>query len=167
MIKDTDKRAIIEEVLVEFQQLESELSSKRFTIIHGDLNEANILVSGITNPKVTGIIDFQDVHGAPTIFDLAILSAYVLLECNVGPELEGPKHLIRGYESILPLSQEDRNMVPTLVASRLCQSLVLGAYSYSQRQDEYVMKTAKKGWVILNLIRNKWTKEELIKLWFS
>lgn len=140
---------------------------KSFSVIHGDLNEANILVSGLQDPQVKGIIDFQDVHGAPSIFDLAIFCTYVLLECDVGPELEGPKHLIRGYESILPLTQEERNAIPTLVACRLCQSLVLGAYSYSQRPDEYLLKTAKNGWNLLDKIRNKWTKEQLKELWFS
>ena len=156
---------MVEQVIEDFKQILPSLDSRNFTVIHGDLNEGNILVSGGEDPVVTGIIDFQDVHGAAAIFDLAIFATYVLLETD--PDLTTPKHLIRGYESICPLKDEEKDLIPILVASRLTQSLVIGAYSYSQTPEEYLLKTAKNGWEILTLLRKKLTHESIKELWFS
>lgn len=53
----------------------------------------------------------------------------------------------------------------TLIASRLCQSLVLGLYAYQRDPtNEYVLYTQKNGWTML---RELWTArtEDLAKIW--
>lgn len=53
------------------------------------------------------------------------------------------------------------------VAARLCQSLVLGAYTHSLDPDnDYVLITQSNGWTILEQL---WSMpdEELDQLWFD
>lgn len=51
------------------------------------------------------------------------------------------------------------------VSARLCQSLVMGAYSYLQDPgNEYLLTTSQKGWDVLQLIWNT-PKTDLMSKW--
>jgi len=51
------------------------------------------------------------------------------------------------------------------VSARLCQSLVLGAYSYLQDPgNDYLLSTAAKGWNVLDIIWNT-PQTELMRRW--
>lgn len=53
------------------------------------------------------------------------------------------------------------------VAARLCQTLVLGVYSYSLNPgNEYLISTHKAAWSLLNKIWNT-SSDELDEIWFS
>lgn len=51
------------------------------------------------------------------------------------------------------------------VAARLCQSLVMGAYSHSlDPGNDYVLFTSKIGWDILTRL---WETPDIEELWFT
>lgn len=53
------------------------------------------------------------------------------------------------------------------MAARLCQSLVLGCYSYTlDPENDYVLESQANGWKMLKLIWET-PNEELDELWFS
>lgn len=58
------------------------------------------------------------------------------------------------------------NIFQTMVASRLCQSLVMGAYTYSlDPGNEYLLTTAKTGWGLLERVWTEKSDEEIISCW--
>lgn len=50
----------------------------RSGILHGDLNEQNVL-TGPEDDEVRAILDWGDVHGGPRLFDVAVMLTYVLI----------------------------------------------------------------------------------------
>lgn len=61
--------------------------------------------------------------------------------------------ILRGFNSICPLTVEERKYLRLLVASRLSCSVTLGAYSYQQNpQNEYLLLHAQPAWNALDLL---------------
>jgi hypothetical protein len=60
---------------------------------------------------------------------------------------------LRGYHSVCPISDIERQHLPLLIACRLSCSVTLGAYSYKQNPgNEYLLLHSVPGWDALNLI---------------
>ncbi|XP_047371480.1 hydroxylysine kinase isoform X2 [Vespa velutina] len=115
-------------------------------MIHGDLNEQNILVNK-EGTDIMAIIDFGDTQKTCLIFELAIAICYVLLErkdINLG------KHVIEGYQSVRKLTDLEKKILKVSVCARICQSLVMGAYSHlNDPKNKYILTTQKNGWPLL------------------
>lgn len=168
VITDPDRLALVQQIIKDFDHKVLSLAASLPTaLIHGDFNEQNILVEkdGENSWNVTGILDFGDVHEAPQIFDLAISCTYMMLECKTMDPLLAPRHCIRGYQTIRKLSELEWTVLPLCVMSRLAQSLILGAYSYSlEPTNEYLLTTARTGWNILAALK-ECGYQDLVQLW--
>ena len=70
-----------------------------------------------------------------------------------------------GYHSVHPLSSEELEVLPVLVAPRFCQSLLCGAFisKHVDPGNEYILETAKNGWKVFEEF---WTtpEEEVLQL---
>ncbi|XP_031638487.1 hydroxylysine kinase-like [Contarinia nasturtii] len=168
-LNDTKKQALVEEILKEFnEQILSHSADFAKGVIHGDCNEHNIVVTK-TSPdadefRVTGIIDFGDTCYSFYVFELAITIAYMLLQSC---ELETAGFVIAGYQELRPIPTNERNVLKICVAARLCQSLVLGAYTHTlDPENDYLLSTQDNGWKMLSMIWEK-PKNELDELWFT
>ncbi|KAL9986322.1 hypothetical protein ACROYT_G000458 [Oculina patagonica] len=135
--------------------------------IHGDANCANILV---TSDDSFGFIDFGDLNYTCRVFELAISLMYIL---NVDGALSCGRtrmagYFFAGYKSINPLSDEELQLLHVLVASRFCQTLVLGAYTSKNLDPDnaYVMETSRNGWKNFEAFW-KVPKEETLKTWLE
>ena len=146
-------------------------------VIHGDINEQNLIVSeksvpGGTSPEqaeheVYGIIDFGDSTYSYYVFDLAIAIMYMSVDNKVIDPLLAGGHVLAGYCSVLPLNEFEFDVLKVCVAGRYAQSLVLGQYTISiDPGNDYVITTAKNGWSQLEKL---WTtpKAELYQKWHS
>ncbi|XP_031832464.1 hydroxylysine kinase isoform X1 [Nomia melanderi] len=130
-------------------------------IIHGDLNEQNIVVNS-NGTEVTAVIDFGDTHRTCLIFELAITLCYMMLQAG---DLAMGKYVIEGYQDIRKLTNLEKKILKVTVCARICQSLVMGAYSYlNDPQNDYLLVTQKSGWVLL---KNLWpiSQEEVLQRW--
>nr|XP_034970030.1 hydroxylysine kinase isoform X2 [Zootoca vivipara] len=133
------------------------LRSFRPCIIHGDLNDHNILVdTDVTSPKgsqyrVSGILDFSDMSYGYYVFEVAILIMYMMIESKDPLSVGG--HVLAGYESVVPLTEEERGALFLLVTGRFAQSLVMAAHTtlLQPENKEYLMTTSKTGWKRLQL----------------
>lgn len=166
-LPDHDRKQIVEEVVEQFEtKVLAHIDDLDKQIIHGDYNEQNILVSPVRpnsdEYKVAGVIDFGDTSLSPVIFELAIAMAYIILDAN---DLAAGGIVLAGYTSIKPIPKEHLKFIKTCVAARLCQSLVMGAYTYTiQPTNDYVLVSQKKGWPILEeLWKEKF--EEIDQIW--
>lgn len=89
----------------------------RQSVIHGDLNEANIIIK---DNAVQGFIDFGDISYAPVVCELAILLTYTMMmfpeEC-----FEKTKIIIENFQKKFPLAEEEnRNITKSYCCPFMC-----------------------------------------------
>ncbi|XP_059197691.1 hydroxylysine kinase-like [Centropristis striata] len=142
-------------------------SSFRKCINHGDFNVLNVLVQpdDSDGDRISGILDFGDMNSGYYIHELAITIMYMMMEHPNPIEVGGP--VLAGWESVLPLSEAEKDCLYVLVLSRFCQSSVLSRQTLALHPEnaEYLMSFSKKGDPILQQL---WElgKEQVEKVWF-
>jgi 4-aminobutyrate aminotransferase-like enzyme/Ser/Thr protein kinase RdoA (MazF antagonist) len=123
LISNPSKRKILEWFFHYFAaSTEPYLESLPHSIIHGDVNDENILV---TNGKISGLLDFGDCLYNPTICELAIATAYAMLD-QTDP-LEAGKQIVQGYHSIHPLQNDEFAVLFPLICARLITTITIAA----------------------------------------
>nr|CAD7605349.1 unnamed protein product [Timema genevievae] len=171
-VREEERKQLVEDVLHSFEKnvLPSlETFEKGTCLIHGDFNEQNILVSSIGEDEpwqITAILDFGDTHISCYLFELAITLCYMmLLPCEGMDPLDVGAHVLAGYSTVRAVPGTELQSLKTCICTRLCQSLVMGEYSYLQDPgNDYLLTTAKTGW---GLLQTLWGtgQDELEKRW--
>jgi ethanolamine-phosphate phospho-lyase len=92
-------------------------------LIHGDGNDWNILISDITEDQVVGVIDFGDMVWGARVNEVAILLAYAMM--GRSDFMMVFTEVIRGYQEVTKLSDMELHVLPTLVAARWSQTIVM------------------------------------------
>lgn len=150
-IEDPGKRQVLEWVF----HLYTAIAKPAFPLlphclIHGDINDDNVLVE---NDRVCGILDFGDCLENPTICDLAIALAYHTLDEEA--PLEAAAHIIKGYHSVQPLTENEINVLFPLLCTRLAVSVIISAERRQidpDRQSWFVSE--ERAWNKLDLFRS-------------
>jgi len=153
----------------------------RVGIIHGDMNEQNMLAhkSGadpVVHPNGVkfAVIDFGDVVVSWRVNEVAIALAYCALDKD--DPLHDMSIMLAGIQSVFPLTPLEMRILPCLIAARLVTSLIMGMYSYHMQivgdsvevpeaegenaratkkpaqGNEYVLTTQKSAWSALKTI---------------
>ena len=86
--------------------------------IHGDANRANLMAVG---NEVSGLIDFGDACFNPTICELAICLAYMMMDRD--DPMEVAEAVIGAYHDVRPLSGLEREVLFPLVCGRLAVTI--------------------------------------------
>ena len=92
-------------------------------ITHGDLHSYNVLVQAQAPTIITALLDFEEAGKGAFITDLG---RTIMAECTTADEirLDRPRIelFLSGYESIRPLTTEERNVLPEAIrhAGRCC-----------------------------------------------
>ncbi len=122
-------------------------------IIHNDANDMNLLIDDKQQPcRVTGLIDFGDMVHTQVINELAITSAYALMN-QVDP-LKALKNLVAGYHQIRPLSATELEALFSLIALRLCVSVCNSAAAMQEAPDnKYLSVSVQPAWALLRQLR--------------
>jgi hydroxylysine kinase len=94
-------------------------------IVHNDFHPGNLLVDPSDSDYVVGILDFGDVVYTARVCDLGVALAY--LAPGTGTVLDASRPFVGGFESVTPLLDEEKRLIPDLVAGRLVQRMLLGA----------------------------------------
>ncbi|XP_036442850.1 hydroxylysine kinase-like [Colossoma macropomum] len=160
---------VVKKVIEQFKiHVVPKLNSFRKCINHGDFNNHNVLVEadGPSSYRISGILDFGDMSNGYFVFELAITINYMMIE-RPRPLAVGAA-VLAGWESVIPLNPEERDVLYLLVLSRFCQSLVLARYTVLQQpeNEEYLMIMARPGARLLQLL---WEtgRDEVEKIWFN
>ena len=123
-------------------------------VIHGDLNDYNVLVShpGEGPRRISGIIDLGDAHSAPRVFDLGVAIAYAILDTD--DPLMSIASIVRGFHDRTPLSEEEANVVFTLAKARLGASVSISAWRRHQagETDEYALISERPAWAMIQTL---------------
>ncbi|XP_041369515.1 hydroxylysine kinase-like, partial [Gigantopelta aegis] len=173
-VDSNDHKELIENVLDAYdREVVPQYSSLPKGCIHGDTNEQNILVqkSEKETPSaegddyfVSGILDYADIQESYLVVDLALTIAYLMMDADDSLRLNVGSHVISGYENHVSLSRAETDVLPIMVAARLCQSLVLGLHAYhvNPKNDTYVL-SSQKAWPILHQFWD--AKDALLAEW--
>ena len=122
------------------------LEGLRRSVIHGDLNDFNVLVGGGTelydqHQHITGIVDFGDmVHGI-TIGELAIAVAYAMLDAP--DPLSVMWQMVHGYRQVRALTDAEMQAVFGLAVLRLCMSACLAAHQSNGNPDNDYLRVSQ------------------------
>ncbi|XP_058797230.1 hydroxylysine kinase [Phymastichus coffea] len=153
---------IIEEIVSNFEQkVLTIIDTLEKGIIHGDLNENNIVISS-DNKDVGAIIDFGDSHKNCFIFELAISLCYMITQSK---DIEMAKYVIQGYQEVRQLTLQEKRILKLCVCARLAQSLVLGSYSYQREpENDYLIRQHPMKWLTLKKL---WPMDDnkVMKMW--
>ena len=114
------------------------LASLRRGVVHGDLNDYNVLVGGPGGPdtehqRVTGIVDFGDMLAGYVVGDLAVAIAYAVLDAP--DPLAAAVPMVAAYHAERPLTEPELSALFGLVAIRLCVSACVAAEQLAERPD--------------------------------
>ncbi|XP_076331911.1 serine/threonine-protein kinase ULK3-like isoform X2 [Tachypleus tridentatus] len=153
-IEEEEKRKLVTDVIEVFKnRVLPRVDNFPKGIIHGDFNENNVLILADVDKneyKVCGLLDFGDIHKAPLMFDVAVMMTYCMIECTTMDHLDAAGHALAGYLSEKTLTEEELSLLQVCIAARICQSLVMGAYTYSLNPtNTYVLQTSRTGWTVL------------------
>ena len=90
-------------------------------IVHGDFHPHNVLADNAG--AITGVIDFGDIARTARVCDVGVALGYLV-------PVDGPMDAVRstfldGFESVVPLSDAEREVIPGLVVGRQIQRIVI------------------------------------------
>uniref|UniRef100_A0A8D8W8I6 Hydroxylysine kinase n=1 Tax=Cacopsylla melanoneura TaxID=428564 RepID=A0A8D8W8I6_9HEMI len=104
----------------------------------------------------------RDSQHSCLVFDLAIAITYMVLQTG---DLDTGGYVLAGYNKVRKVPYNELNVLQTCMMSRLCQSLVLGLYTYQEQgsNNPYVLGTQEAGWRLLDTLESYHTKDLIMK----
>ncbi|HEX4682750.1 MAG TPA: aminotransferase class III-fold pyridoxal phosphate-dependent enzyme [Gemmatimonadaceae bacterium] len=112
------------------------LANLPLAVIHGDLNDNNVLVDrdeSSLEALVSGVVDLGDMVHSYRIADLAIAIAYAIL--GSADPLTGASEIVRGYAAEHVPTDAELTALHGLVCMRLCASVVIAEAQQRERPD--------------------------------
>src|SRR5690349_513994 len=150
-IEGAERRALVDKFLVLYEaEVVPRLARLRRSVIYGDANDYNVLVSEPWPPprKVAGVIDFGDMHHGLTASEAAIGAAYAIL--GKADPLKAASDVVAGYHSAFPLQEEEIAVLFPLIAARLAVSVTNSAHRKKVKPDDaYVTVSEEPAWKAL------------------
>ena len=140
------RRAMIERFFAEWEKID--WSSLRFSVIHNDANDYNILVRRRPEQRVNAILDYGDVVHTATVCDLAIALAYVMLDKR--DPIGAAAQVVAAYHETYPLHKTEVDVLYTLAVTRLCCSVCFAAKQTRDAPDNaYLNISNTPAWLLL------------------
>ncbi len=140
------RRPLVERFFAEWEKID--WNRLRFSVIHNDANDYNILVSE-RELRVTAILDYGDLVHTATICELAIALAYVMLD---KPDPIGAAaQVVKAYHGTYPLTLPEIDALYTLACTRLCSSVCFAAKQTRDVPDnDYLNISNTPVWALLD-----------------
>ena len=170
---DPDQRSKAEIIYKAYEEnVIPKISTFKKGVIHGDPNGLNLILKEAIDEdafQFSGYIDFSDCTKTCSVFDLGICMAYMMTE-NLNPVtcsgvLEFVSPLIQGYNSVLPLNQNEVDALYYLVLARCCHSAVNGVVQFkAEPWNTYLLTTPEKAWKVIDKLLGT-PKEYVNRIW--
>uniref|UniRef100_A0A6B2L903 Hydroxylysine kinase n=1 Tax=Arcella intermedia TaxID=1963864 RepID=A0A6B2L903_9EUKA len=155
VVQDPSKQSLVQHYLALYaSEVEPVLPSLRRSVIHGDPNDHNFLVSPGPPAAVQTVLDFGDLVLSHTINDLAMAIAYAML--NKEDPLGVARGIFEGFNEEFPVLPEEKKVIFVLSCIRLCTSAVMGTYNISLQPEnrEYLEVHSKPAWEMLSRFKS-------------
>lgn len=136
---DTEQKLLTHVYNTFINEVIPKLGDLKKQVIHGDINDENIIV--VPNQygdghEIVSIIDFGDMSVSYRVFEVAICMMYMIMvrvqqgdTHNEAIRIAG--YVLHGYQSVYSLSQSALGLLYWSVAARFFQSIVIGKYKRS------------------------------------
>jgi 4-aminobutyrate aminotransferase-like enzyme/aminoglycoside phosphotransferase (APT) family kinase protein len=148
-IPEAGRRAIVERVLDRYEErVLPRWDYLPAQIVHGDFTLDNVLVD--ERGRVSGITDFGDLGFATRAGDLAIDLCSILRVGGEGP-FRTARLAIDGYQSRIPLEDEELEVLGDLVLARLAALVAISAWRVERYPEnaEYIQSWDDESWALL------------------
>ncbi|MEM7687557.1 MAG: phosphotransferase [Pseudomonadota bacterium] len=123
-IEDASTRRLVEAAVERFVGKTAPLLAEaEHQVIHADATPYNVLVSETNTDRVTGIIDFGDTVYSARVCDVGVGASY-LMERRQNA-LRMPAALVRGFETVCPLSVLERQLLVPLMEARHAMTVAI------------------------------------------
>jgi 4-aminobutyrate aminotransferase-like enzyme/Ser/Thr protein kinase RdoA (MazF antagonist) len=153
-VSNKDKLDVVNYFLDFFErEIKPYLPRLKESVIHNDANDYNLVIdhSRLGKDRI-GIIDFGDMVYSYTIGELAITIAYAIL--GKSEPLYCATHIIRGYNSIIPLTEIELDVLFSLICMRLCVSVSISSYQKNlEPENDYLKISETPAWDMLFYLR--------------
>ena len=159
-VTEPARRQLAERVLGRFEaQVTPKLMSLPRQVVHGDVNDYNVLVAPAAledgdgrsgAAEGVGVIDFGDMVFTARVCNIAVALAYICM----GKEdpLAVAAQVVRAYHAVNPLTDEELSLIWPMLGARNCQSALNAAHSSALEPDnEYLLVSAAPAWALLEL----------------
>jgi 4-aminobutyrate aminotransferase-like enzyme/Ser/Thr protein kinase RdoA (MazF antagonist) len=148
LIDDPSPRALLDRALERFsRRVVPALPALRAQVIHNDMTLDNLLLDDAGT--VTGIIDFGDMAHTATVLDVpATLQSLVREREDIFAVATA---FLQGYTSVLPLEDEEADLLGDLVAGRMVQTILISAWRTRQfPENDYITGWTEPAWNLLD-----------------
>jgi len=156
VVQESERRDLIHYFIKQYEaKVEPILPIIRKSIIHGDPNDHNLLVTQNGNTyQIGGVLDFGDIVYAHTVNEISVAAAYAML--GKPNPIEVMVWMVEGYYNEFSLSRVELESIFLLSCMRLCTSAVMGVYNIGLQPEnrEYLEVHSKPAWEMLNKMRN-------------
>ncbi len=149
------KRAILDTFLQRYQdEALPILPDLRCSFVYNDANDTNILVRAQgASANVAGFIDLGDMVYSPTVTDLAVALAYVMMRAQ--RPLEKALPVIAAYHRVFPLHETELRVLFPLIAARLCLSVCISWHQQKNEPANRHLSVSESGaWELLAKLRD-------------
>jgi 4-aminobutyrate aminotransferase-like enzyme/Ser/Thr protein kinase RdoA (MazF antagonist) len=150
-IGDAARRQMVEKFLSLYEaEAVPALPRLRRSVIYGDANDNNILVSAAwPQPRrVVSVIDFGDMHHGLTISEVAVAAAYAIFGEN--DPLRAAADIVASYHTAFPIKAEELAILYVLIGMRLAVSVTNSAHRRRVVPDDpYVTVSEPSAWEAL------------------
>jgi Ser/Thr protein kinase RdoA (MazF antagonist)/3-hydroxyacyl-CoA dehydrogenase len=113
--------------------------------IHNDFASDNVLVDD-AGAAIVGIVDFGDMCFSALANDVAVAAAYQLDDSD--DPLAGAVDVIAGYDEVLPLTAEERELLGDLIRTRMVLRVIIPEWRAARFPDnrDYVLRNIELCW---------------------
>ncbi|NNF57791.1 MAG: aminotransferase class III-fold pyridoxal phosphate-dependent enzyme [Rhodothermaceae bacterium] len=123
LVPDEEQRRLVDRAMHVYAACAApRLAALPHGLLHGDVNDENVLVDG---DRITGLIDFGDALHGPLVCDLAIGFAYALLDQS--DPLAAGAEVVAGYHAERALTEDELAVLVPLVLGRLSTTVLIAA----------------------------------------
>lgn len=122
-----------------------QLLKMRSQVVHADFNPHNILTDGTRHDEVSGILDFGDMVSTQLINDIAIAASY---HTDGDHPLSKVTEMVTAYHRVLPLLEEEVNLLYDLIITRLCTAIAITEFRARlyPANRHYILKNTGVAW---------------------
>ena len=134
------------------------LATLRRQLIHNDANDQNIIVAK-DEQAVVGIIDFGDAVKSFLISEPANACAYLMMDRE--RPLDLAPVFVRAYHRILPLKENELELLFDMIILRLCLSVSMSGFARQTIADnEYLTVSERPAWALLDYFKEMTVQEK-------
>jgi 4-aminobutyrate aminotransferase-like enzyme/Ser/Thr protein kinase RdoA (MazF antagonist) len=121
----------------------------RRQVVYNDANDHNVLVesTGI-DQRISGFVDFGDLLESHLVADPAIAVAYAMLGSHA--PLAAAAEVVQGYHAVVPLVDEELDVLLPFALARLAVSVCLSAARRAEAPDNHYLTVSEApAWQVL------------------